>query len=53
MPGLTLQCVPTDNPVVTFDRAVTTTVSLTGTTLKFMPAVPEGTGVTVVYTCPN
>jgi hypothetical protein len=53
MPGLTLQCVPTDNPQVTFDHAVNTTVSLTGKTLKFMPAVPEGTGVTVVYTCPN
>lgn len=53
MPGLTLQCTPIGNPQVSFDRIVNTTVSLTGNTLKFMPAIPEGTKVTVVYTCPN
>jgi hypothetical protein len=52
MPGITLQCTPIGNPTVTFDKAVTTTVSVTGNTLKFSPAVPEGVKVTIVYTCP-
>ena len=53
MPGITLQCVPIDNPVVTFNAPVTTSISLTGDKLKFTPAVPEGVQVTISYTCPN
>ncbi len=53
MPGIKMECDPTDNPVVTFDKPVTTTISVTGDTIKFSPALPEGVKVTVVYTCPN
>lgn len=53
MPGLKLQCVPIDNPVVTFDKPVSTTISRSGNELKFTPALPEGVMVTAKYTCPN
>lgn len=53
MPGLKLQCVPIDNPVVTFDRAVSTQVTRNGDELKFTPALPEGVQITAKYTCPN
>lgn len=53
MPGLTMECTPIDTPVVTFDRPVTTSVSVVGNQLKFTPALPEGVVVTAKYTCPN
>lgn len=52
MPGLTLQCVPTDSPQVSFNPPFTTSVTRTGDQLKFNPALPENTQVTVRYTCP-
>jgi Thrombospondin type 1 domain len=53
MPGLTMECTPIDVPIVTFDRAVSTTVSVSGNQLRFTPAVPEGVRITARYTCPN
>lgn len=53
MPGLTMECVPIDNPVVTFDQPVSTTITVTGNQIKFTPALSEGVRVTAVYTCPN
>ncbi|MBX3020935.1 MAG: thrombospondin type-1 domain-containing protein [Bdellovibrionales bacterium] len=53
MPGIQLQCVPLDNPIVTFNPSFTTTVTRTGDQLKFNPALPENTQVTIKYTCPN
>jgi hypothetical protein len=53
MPGLKMQCTPMNSPTVTFDRAVTTTISIAGDQIKFTPALPEGVKVTVSYTCPN
>lgn len=52
MPGMTLQCVPTANPTVTFSKPVTTTVTLTNNQLKFSPVIPEGVTITAVYYCP-
>jgi hypothetical protein len=52
MPGLQLQCVPIDNPLVTFNPPFTTSVTRTGDQLKFTPALPENEQVTVKYTCP-
>ena len=53
MPGLTLECTPTDTPIVTFNPNFTTSITLTANKLKFTPALPENTVVTVKYTCPN
>ncbi len=53
MPGLMLECVPTDAPKITFDRPLAPAISLSGDQIKFTPALPEGVTVTVVYTCPN
>ncbi len=53
MPGLTMECVPIDTPVVTFNQAVSTTISITGNEIKFSPALNEGVVVTAVYTCAN
>jgi len=53
MPGLTMECTPIDTPVVTFDRAVSTTITVTGNVIKFSPALSEGVKITAVYTCPN
>lgn len=52
MPGIQLQCVPLDNPQITFNPAFTTNVTRTGDQLKFNPALPENTQVTLRYTCP-
>lgn len=52
MPGMKLQCVPLSNPTVTFDKPVSTTVTLAGDELKFSPVVPEGVTIRAVYTCP-
>lgn len=53
MPGLTMECIPIDTPVVTFNQAVTTTITITGDQIKFSPALNEGVQVTVTYTCAN
>lgn len=52
MPGMTLQCTPIGTPAVTFDKPVSTTVTLTGNQLKFSPVIPEGVTITAVYNCP-
>jgi hypothetical protein len=52
MPGITLQCTPIDTPVVVFDQPITASIQVTGNTMKFTPALPEGVKVTVTYTCP-
>jgi len=53
MPGLTMECTPIDTPVVTFDRVVNTTITVTGNQIKFSPALSEGVKITATYTCPN
>lgn len=53
LPGITLNCTPIGSPTVTFDRPVTTSTTLQGNVLKFTPAVPQGTTVTITYVCPN
>jgi len=53
LPGLKLECIPTNTPVVTFDQQVVTSISLVGDELKFNPAIPEGIRVTAQYTCAN
>ncbi len=52
MPGMKLECTPIGNPTVTFDRPITTTVTLTGDELKFSPVIPEGVKIRAVYKCP-
>jgi hypothetical protein len=52
MPGMKLQCVPIGTPTVTFDKPVSTTVTLIGDQLKFSPVIPEGVTIHAVYTCP-
>lgn len=52
MPGLTLECTPLNNPKVSFEPQVTTTISVQGNQLKFNPAIPESVKVTATYTCP-
>lgn len=51
--SIQLQCVPVNNPVVTLNPPFTTQVTRTGDQLKFNPALPENTQVTITYTCPN
>lgn len=53
MPGLTMECVPIDTPVVTFNPSVSTTITVTGNVIKFSPALNEGVKITAVYTCAN
>lgn len=53
MPGLTMECTPTDVPVVTFDQTVNTTISVEGNQIRFSPAIPENVRITARYTCPN
>lgn len=53
MPGITLECAPLTTPTVVFDQPIATTITVTGATMKFSPALPEGVKVTATYTCPN
>ena len=53
MPGITLECIPLNTPTVVFDQPIATTITVTGTMMKFSPALPEGVKVTATYTCPN
>jgi len=53
MPGMKLKCVPVGTPVVTFNKSVTTKVTLSGDELKFSPVIPEGITIKAVYNCPQ
>lgn len=53
MPYVTLECVPTTTPNVTISPNRSTNVSVEGNRVRFSPALPEGTTVTVRYRCPN
>lgn len=53
MPYVTLECVPTNTPNVTISPNRSTNISMEGKRVRFNPALPEGTTVTVKYRCPN
>ncbi len=53
MPYVTLECVPTGTPTITYSPHRSPTVTLDGNRVRFSPALPEGTTVTVKYRCPN
>ena len=51
MPGLQLQCTPLNNPSVSLNPSFATAISLSGSQLRFSPALPEGEQITATYTC--
>lgn len=53
MPSVTLDCNPIATPTVTINPSFSTHISVSGNVVQFNPALPEGSVVTVDYTCPN
>lgn len=52
MPYVQLECVPTNTPTVVISPNFSTSISLDGDKVRFNPALPEGTAVSVQYRCP-
>jgi hypothetical protein len=53
MPSVSLDCNPAANPTITYSPTFTTTTSIAANVISFNPPLPEGTTVTVNYTCAN
>ncbi len=53
LPSLRLDCTPVGTPQITYSPNFSTQATVSGRDLRFNPALPEGTRVTVNYNCPN